>query len=197
MPCTCNAICDNDCGSNQLCTGHAPACANTFFFTGVGAGIVILADHLRELETAINTERVDAGRRFVAVDPAHCTTHTGGDVACNINDFSAKAFSGGGVGDEILASHWDDVKEANNEVVVLSTYGGIVTADFIDQASDVSSGKQDSVIRGLDVENLQTQINVTRNSCICDSHCNCDPSDCGCNGECPSDDYYYYYYYYP
>jgi hypothetical protein len=42
---------------------------------------------------------------------------------------------------------------------------------------------------------LQDKINTTRNVCICDSHCNCDPGDCGCDGECPSDDYYYYYYY--
>lgn len=192
MPCTCNAICDNDCASNQLCTGHEPACSNTFAFTWtpVADVTVVLASHLANLEAAIDAERIDSGRRYNASNPAFCTTHTPGNVACSNNDFSAFGFSGSrGIGDGQLAQHWDNVKDANNEVANNSGYGGVITANFIAQSADLV----DSVIKAVDVLELQTKINQSRNACICDSHCNCDPSDCGCNGECPSDDYYYYY----
>lgn len=191
--CTCNAICDNDCGSNQLCTGHVPTCINTFHFSYLpSTSLIILANHLAQLESAINLERADLGRRYNASEPAYCTTHTPGNLACTANEFAGYPFGGGGVGDIILAQHWDDVKDANNEVVNDSGWGSLVTANFIAQSADVSSGKIDSVIKAVDVIELQDRINVTRNSCICDSHCNCDPSDCGCNGECPSHSYYYY-----
>ena len=191
MPCTCNSICDNDCAVNQLCTGHEPACANDYTFTTISAGDIVLASHLTELQTAINNERIDSGRRYIASDPTYCTTHTPGDVACTNNDFSAESFNAVIAGDEILAADWDAVKDANDEVTNDSGYGGLVTADFIAQSVDVSVNKEDSVIRAVDITDLQDTINVTRDACICDSHCNCDPSDCGCNGECPSDDYYY------
>ena len=184
--CTCNAICDNDCGSNQICTGHVPACSNdfTFYWTPVAGSTIILADHLRQLEQAIQTERLDTGRRYTSGEPAYCTTHTPGDLACTNNAFAGFAFGGGVAEDPILASHWDDIKDANNEVVTNSGYGSAITANFI----------ADGIIYAVDVLELQTRINVTRSVCICDSHCNCDPTDCGCNGECPSDDYTYYYY---
>lgn len=193
MPCTCNAICDNDCGSNQLCTGHTPSCSNDFSFTSISIGTIVRASHLTELETAINQERVDVSRRFNSSDPAYCSSHTPGDVACSNNSFSAYSFTGSrGVGDPILTDHWDDVKDANNEVENNSGFGSVITTTFTKQSLDVSSGKTDSIITAAQIDDLQTKINETRNTCICDSHCNCDPTDCGCNGECPSDDYYYY-----
>jgi len=189
MPCTCNSICDNDCGSNQLCTGHVPVCSNSFGFTSISIGSIVRAQDLLELQTAIDNERTDSGRRFNAADPAYCTTHTG--VACSTNDFAAYSWTGGvGINSTVLAQHFNDIKNANNEVKNLSTYGGTVTANFIAQSIDTVN----SVILASAVNDLQTKINQTRNVCICDSHCNCDPSDCGCNGECPSDDYYSYYY---
>jgi hypothetical protein len=194
MPCTCNAICDNDCGANQICTGHVPACSNQFSFTWtpVADVTVIFASHLAELESAIDAERINSGRRFNAAEPAYCSTHIFGDLACTNNDFSAFGFSGNrGIGDGQLAQHWDNVKDANNEVSNDSGYGGVVVADFIAQSVD----SIDSVIKALDVLELQTKINQTRNACICDTHCNCHATDCGCNGECPNDDYYSYYYY--
>lgn len=195
MACTCNAICDNDCASNQLCSGHEPACSNSYVFTSIVAGTtVILASHLAELEAAINLERGDTGRRYNSSEPAYCTTHTPGDVACSANAFAQWSFLGSrSAGDGILASHWDSVKNANNDVSNNSGYGGVVSTNFVAQGSDVSSQKQSSVIRAVHIADLQDRINETRNACICDSHCNCDPSDCGCNGECPS----HYYYYYP
>jgi len=187
MPCTCNAICDNDCSSNQLTTGRVAACSNSYSFTSINVSDVVLASHLAQLEAAIDAERVDGTRRYNASEPAYCFTHTPGDLGCTNNDFSAYGFSGSrGVGDEIDADHFDNVKDANNEVTNNSGYGGLVTANFVAQSVDLVN----SVIEAVDVTELQTKINQTRNVCICDSHCNCDPSDCGCNGECPSDDYY-------
>jgi hypothetical protein len=190
MPCTCNAICTNDCASNTLCTGHVPACSNSFSFTSIGIGTIILASHLRELESAIDNERNDSGRRFNASEPSLCSLHTPGDLACTNNDFSSYGFSGGEAGEIIRAQDYDDVKDANNEVTNDSGYGVLVTGSFVDQASNPIT----SVIYAVAIADLQTKINQTRNVCICDSHCNCDPSDCGCNGECPSDDYYSTYY---
>jgi hypothetical protein len=185
MSCTCNAICSNDCASNQLCTGHVPTCLNVFSFTWspVASVTIILASHLRELEAAINAERNDGGRRFNSSEPPYCYTHTPGNVACGTNEWPGYPFGGGTVGNPILASHWNAIKEANNEVVNDSGYGSVVDSTFI----------ADDIIYAGVVRDLQYKINQTREICICDSHCNCDPSDCGCNGECPSDDYYYYY----
>ncbi len=196
MGCTCNAICDNDCGANQICTGHVPACSNTYAFGGISIGNLVRASDLLALQTAINNERTDSGRRFDALEPAYCYTHTPGDKACTSNDFSAYPFTSGvAIDGDVDVDHFNDLKDANNTVKSFSGYGGTVLATFLAQSADVSVDKVLSIIKAVDVTELQTKINQTRNACICDSHCNCDPSDCGCNGECPSDDYYYYYYY--
>ena len=188
MPCGCNSICDNDCAANQLCTGHVSACVNSYAFTGIIIGDIVRASHILELQTAIDSERTDATRRYNASNPAYCSTHTPGDLACTNNDFSAYSWTAGvGVYNRLLRDHFNDVKEANNEVVTDSGYGGSVVSDFIAQSVD----SVNSVILASAITELQTKINQTRNACICDSHCNCDPSDCGCNGECPSDDAYY------
>jgi len=182
MPCTCNAICDNDCGSNQLRTGRVGDCeTNDFSFTGVFTDTVILAAHLAQLESAINNERTNGSRRFNSSDPAYCFTHTPGDVACTNNDWSAYSFSGSrSIGDVVRAAHYDNVIAANNEVVNDSGYGGLISFN----------PAVGGVIIAANIDDIQTKINQTRTVCICDSHCNCNPSDCGCNGECPSDDYY-------
>ncbi len=188
MPCGCNSICDNDCSSNQLCTGHVNACVNSYSFTSISIGDIVRASHLAELEAAIDAERVNATRRYNASDPTYCSTHTPGDLACTNNDFSVYGFSGSrGVGNSVLATHFDNVKSAINEVTNNSGYGGSVLNNFIAQSVDANL----SIIYASYITDLQNKINTTRNVCICDSHCNCDPSDCGCNGECPSDDYYY------
>jgi len=194
MPCTCNAICDNDC-NDSICTGHSPTCINSFIFSVVPVlGDLVRASDLLLLQTAINSERIDTGRRYNASPPAYCSANTG--VACSNNAFSAYSWTPGvAVDGEVDNEHYNDIKEANNEVTNNSTYGAIVVADFIDQAVDISPNKVDSIIKAADVQELQNKINQTRNVCICDSHCNCDGGNCGCNGECPSDDYYYYYYY--
>jgi hypothetical protein len=183
MPCTCNSICDADCSVNQLCTGHEPSCSNSYSFTSVSVGDIILASHLAELETAINTERSDGTRRYNAPDPADCTNHT--IVACTNNVFGNWGFTGSrGVGNIIFGIFYDNVKQAINQVYNDSGYGALVSNIYV----------ADAIIYASYITDLQTKINQTRNVCICDSHCNCDPSDCGCNGECPSDDYYSYYY---
>lgn len=193
MPCTCNAICDNDC-NDSICTGHSPACVNSFIFSVVPVtGDLIRASDVLVLQAAINAERLNTGRRYNASPPAHCSANTG--VACSNNAFSVYPFTLVASEDEIDNEDFDDIKEANNEVTNDSTYGALVTANFIDQAVDTSPDKVDSIIKAIDVVELQNKINQTRNVCICDSHCNCDGGNCGCNGECPSDDYYYYYYY--
>lgn len=186
MPCTCNSICDHDCASNQLCTGHVPACSNTYTFTSITVGRVIYAADLTQLHLAIDGERTDSGRRFNASEPDYCYTHTPGNVACSNNDFSAYSWTSGvGAGGKIYAQHMQDIKDANNEVFTNSGgYGGLVSYTFAAYG----------IIYASQMQHLQTKINESRNVCICDSHCNCDPSDCGCNGECPSDDYYTYYY---
>jgi hypothetical protein len=191
MPCTCNSICDNDCSVNQLCTGHVPACVNTYSLTTISIGDIVRASHVWELHTAIDGERNNGSRRYNASEPTYCTTHTPGDLACTNNDFSSYSWSTGIVADrEILAQHYDDLKDAINEMVNGSGYGSLVTANFLAQSVCAA----DSIIQAADITELQTRINQSRNVCICDSHCNCDPTDCGCNGECPSDDYYAYYY---
>lgn len=184
--CTCDSVCDNDCSSNQLCTGNESACTNEFTFTNTPSiGDLIRSIDLTELQTAINNERIDATRRYTASDPTYCTTHTPGDVACTSNDFSSYTFTAGvSAGEIILVDHYDDIKDANNEVVNDSGYGSLVTTNFVKQSDDPVN----SVIYAADIVDLQTKINETRNSCICDSHCNCDPSDCGCDAECPSHD---------
>jgi hypothetical protein len=185
MPCTCNSICDADCGSNQITTGREAACVNSYSFTSVAIGTVVLASHLAELEAAINAERANTSRRYNASEPANCYTHTPGNVACSNNAFSPYSFSGSrAIGDPVLALHFTNVKAANNEVVTNSGYGTSVSNNFV----------AGNVIFASYLTDLQTKINQTRNACICDSHCNCDPTDCGCNGECPSDDYYAPYY---
>lgn len=189
MPCTCHSICDNDCGANQICTGHVPVCSNDFTFVNINVGDVVLASHLASLESAINQERVDSGRRFNASEPAYCTTHIFGDLACSNNAFSSYAFSGDrSIEDGIKAVHYDNVKSANNEVVSNSGYGTLVATNFLAQSVDAVN----SVILKTHIDDLQDSINSTRNACICDTHCNCDATDCGCDGECPNDDYYYY-----
>lgn len=187
--CTCNAICDNDCGANQICTGHAPVCSNSYVFTTISVGTIVRASHLRELETAINQERGDSGRRYYAADPTYCLTHIDGDVACPNNTFGQWSFFGGDVGDVIEAADFNNIAFANNEVVYGSGYGTLITKFYTRQQDNPTEA---SVVFSGGINDLQTKINETRNACICDSHCNCDPSDCGCNGECPSDDYYYY-----
>jgi hypothetical protein len=90
------------------------------------------------------------------------------------------------VGETVLGSNFDNVKQAINQVYTNSGYGALVTNTYV----------AGNVIYASQIIDLQDKINTTRNVCICDSHCNCNPGDCGCDGECPSDDYYYYYYYY-
>lgn len=192
MGCTCNAICDADCGSNELTSGRVEECSSNefpFSWTPIAGTTIILAQHLRDLESAINNERVNTNRRFTSPDPADCTSHIPGDVACNINTFAAWVFSGGLQNDIIDKHHWEDVKDANNDVSGKSGWGGQITTDFKSQVFDPVN----SVILASDIIDLQTKINQTRTVCICDTHCNCHPTDCGCNGECPS----HYYYYYP
>jgi hypothetical protein len=185
MPCTCNAICDNDCTVNQLCTGNESACSNSYSFTSISIGTIIRASHINELQDAINAERTDTSRRYNASDPAHCNTHT--IVACTNNFFGNWNFLGDRVvGETILGSNFDNVKQAINQVYTNSGYGALVTNTYV----------AGNVIYASQIIDLQDKINTTRNVCICDSHCNCNPGDCGCDGECPSDDYYYYYYYY-
>jgi hypothetical protein len=180
--CTCNAICDSDCAANNgVCTGHAPYCSNQYSFSTIASGTLITAAHMRELETSINNERGDSGRRFTATDPVPCASHT--VVACTSNDFSQFPFTGGAVGDVKPDDDTDDVIDANNEVANDSGFGGVVP-------SDPSAG---DLIAYLMYTGIQDKINETRTVCICDSHCSCNPADCGCNGECPGDDYFYYY----
>jgi len=189
MPCICNSICDNDCSVNQLCTGHAPACSNTFSFVAIAIGNLVYASQVTALQDAINQERANTGRRFNAGDDPYCSTHTPGDLACTNNAFSPTVFTGGiAINSTVLVEHYDEIKDSNNEVTADSGSGSTVTANFIAQ----SISAVNSVILAVDVTELQTRINQTRNACICDSHCNCDPADCGCDAECPSDDYYYY-----
>lgn len=185
MACGCNSICNADCSSNQLCTGHVPSCSNSFTFTSINAGDIVRESHLTELQIAIQEERVDSGRRFISSPPAVCTSNTG--VACSNNEFSWYSFSSFTVNSVIKADHFNEIKDANNEVESDSGFGGSVVANFIAQSVDPNL----SIIYASDITELQTKINITRNVCICDSHCNCNPSDCGCNGECPSDDAYY------
>lgn len=181
MPCTCNAICDNDCAANNsVCTGHEPVCSNDYTFTPISVGILATLAHVQELETAIDNERNDGGRRYIAATPVPCASHT--NVACTNNDFSSYGFSSG-VGLN-LAGDSDDVIAANNEVTTDSGFGATIVID-----PDVGD-----LITQVNLDDLQTKINQTRAVCICDSHCSCNPADCGCNGECPGDDYYYYYY---
>lgn len=181
--CTCNAICDNDCASNYAsCVGHVPYCSNIFSFTSIVSGTLITAAHIRELESSINTERNDIGRRFNATNPAYCSAFTA--VACTNNNFPAFPFSGGLAGDVKPDDDTDDIVQANNEVSNGSGFGGVIP-------SDPSAG---DLISYLMYTGIQAKINETRTICICDSHCSCNPADCGCNGECPSDDYTYYYY---
>jgi len=179
MPCTCNAICDNDCAANaSVCTGNEPVCANNYSFTAVIATTIITLAHITQLETAINAERNDGTRRYIAATPSPCASHT--TVACTNNDFSSYPFtSGAGL---IRASHDDAIIAANNQVTTDSGYGSTI----------VINPNPTDLITAAIVQDLQSKINQTRNVCICDSHCSCDPADCGCNGECPSDDYYYY-----
>jgi len=184
MPCTCNAICDSDCAANTaVCTGHVPVCSNDYSFTSVISTTLIILAHIQQLETAINAERNNGGRRYNAAAPVPCASHT--SVACTNNDFSSYPFtSAAGIAG---AANADDVIAANNEVTVDSGYGATI----------VINPNIGDLITAANLLDLQTKINQTRDVCICDSHCSCDPADCGCNGECPSDDYYYYYYYYP
>jgi hypothetical protein len=153
----------------------------------VATGTIIRASHLTELETAINLERNDGTRRYNAIPPScsgDCALYT--TRACSSNAFSPYAFSGSrAIGNVISAGHWDAVKTANNEVRTNSGFGGLIANNFIAGA----------IIYATYIQDLQTKINQSRNVCICDSHCSCNPFNCGCNGECPSDDYYYYYYY--
>lgn len=183
MPCGCNGICDsNNCPANTPCYGDEPACANSYNFTAlptnpVGVGIIIEAQHLADLENAINNERTDASRRYNATPTCDPDTAVS---ACTSNDWPAYDFatlSGSrGVGDLIEALHINNVVAANNEVVTDSTYG---------VSSSVSINIGD-IIQAADVTQLQSDINGTRNACICNSFASCNPHCCNLN--CGSDD---------
>jgi hypothetical protein len=182
MACGCNGICDNDCAVNRLCTGYEPACSNTYSFTSIAAGQLITAAVLAQLEAAINAERANVSRRYNSADPPVwvCNSHTPGNVACSNNSFGPYSFTGArGVGDIIYAQHYTNVKNANNLVTSLSGSGATITQNFVVGA----------IINATDIQALQTGINQTRNICICNAHCNCNPADCGCNNaDCGSDD---------
>lgn len=182
MPCGCNSICPNNCSANSTtCIGFVPACSNSYAFTGIASGTIISSTHLAQLEAAINAERTNVSRRFIATLPSFgCSAFT--SVACPTNAFSSFSFSGArSSGDVIAATHFNNVKTANNQVTTQSGFGVSVANNFI--AGDI--------IYASFIQDLQTKINQTRNVCICDSHCSCNPFNCGCNGECPGDDPYY------
>lgn len=183
MPCGCNSICDsNNCPANTPCYGDEPTCSNSFNFTAlpsnpVATGIIIEAQHLDDLEDAINNERTDGSRRYNASPPCLPDSAV---AACTNNAFVAYDFttlSGArGVGDLIRAIHINNVVSANNFVPSQSGYGVV---------SSVSEGVG-SLIDAPDVLQLQSDINGTRNACICNSFASCSPHCCNIN--CPMDD---------
>jgi hypothetical protein len=184
MPCGCNNLCPaENCPANFACYGDEPACSNSYNFTAlpnnpVGVGIIIEAQHLEDLEDAINGERTDGSRRYNAT-PAFCIPDTA-TPACTNNSFVAynfTSFSGNrAIGDLIKAIHINNVVAANNEVVTNSGYG---------QSSSVSVSIG-TIITAAQVTQLQSDINTTRNACICNSFASCSPHCC--NIYCPSDD---------
>jgi hypothetical protein len=162
----CTGECPSNCSCNgNYCGGNQPACSNSYSFTTITAGVTtITAAHLSELETAINQERTHPTRRCVGTSPA-----------CGSNCPGTYSFTGARTpGDEILATFYNAVSDANN---TCGEYHSTATYPI------ASPG---SVIQASEVQHLQTKINETRNMCICNTYLVCG-TDCGCNGQCPAD----------
>ncbi len=183
MPCGCNGICGgNYCPGNAPCYGNEAVCSNSFNFTAnpvnpVSAGVDVEAQHLADLETAINNERIDASRRYNA-NPT-CLPDSA-VAACAVNDWAAYNFAANSgvraTGDLIKALHINNVVSANDQVESDSGFG-------VNSAVSVSVG---GTIQASELTQLQTDINGTRNACICNSHVSCNPHCC--NIYCPADD---------
>jgi hypothetical protein len=178
MACICNGICDsNNCPTNVACYGNQPACpGNLYDFTAnpvdsVVIGVLIEAQHIADLEVSINNERVHATRRGPVV--VICPPDTASQ-ACAANCSDSYTFTGSrGVGDDIIAGHFDGARDAND----LTSFATI----FPDGTFNIGD-----IVTAVKVLSLQTTINQTRDNCICDSHVSCNP-DC-CNLNCPGDD---------
>ena len=168
MACGCNGICSAlNCPTNVACYGHQPVCSgNTYNFSNnpnnpVSAGVLIEAQHVADLEVAINNEKVHATRR-------------GPSDACGTNCSDSYTFTGNrSVGDDIEAVHFDNVRDAND----ITSYA-TVFPDGIFNIGDI--------ITAAKVVSLQNTINSTRQNCICNSHLSCNPHCCNLN--CPFDD---------
>lgn len=182
MACGCNNICGgNYCPANTACYGDEPTCSNSYNFSAlpnnaVVVGVEIEAQHLADLEDAINSERADVTRRYNLLPP--CLPDTA-IAACTNNNFwgSPYPFSDSrSAGDVIDAAHFDNVRLANNEVVNDSGYGTL---------SSVNPAPGDTILASQ-ITQLQSDINGTRNACICNSFASCSPHCC--NIYCPSDD---------
>jgi hypothetical protein len=183
--------CASDCPANAQCSGHVPVCSNTYTFSSIVVGGVIRADDITDLEDAINTERVDNGRRFAS-------------TVCSVNAFGWHSFSAKVAGTRILANDINLITTINNYFKNVSGYGSTSTLWVLVQDQSVISLDPSSpyylvpnnpgqgIILASDITYLQQKVNESRNCCICDSACSCN-INCGCNGEC-SDDLYYYYY---
>lgn len=161
--------CASDCPANSACSGHVPVCSNTYTFNTLVAGSVIRATDITQLETAINQERTNAGRRYAS-------------VVCPANAFASYPFSTKTANvTTIQAAHVNLVTSINNQFKNIGGYGSTSTLTVL----------AGGVIYASDMTYLQGKVNESRNVCICDSACSCN-IDCGCNGECSDDGYYYY-----
>jgi len=183
MPCGCNSICGgNFCPANTPCYGDEPTCSNSYNFIAlpnnpVGVGVLIEAQHLNDLETAINSERTDVSRRYNATptclpDAAAAACTNNASIAYDFPSLSGAR----GIGDLIKALHITNAVAANNELVTNSGYG-------TSSGLSVSTGQ---LITAAQITALQAAINGTRNACICNSFASCSPHCC--NIFCPSDD---------
>ena len=173
----CVGNCPGDCPANTVCTGNQPDCPlNGKNGTGWDETIVVgvtdvKASHLAELELAINAERVHVSRRGALTQTA-CTLNTPGPWTF---------FGSRGVGDIIDHDHNTQVAHAVNSTpynVNGNTQTPAIIIDGRYTGQNITKGYIDS---------LRAAINSVESYCICDSYL---VGDCGCNGECVTDNPY-------
>jgi hypothetical protein len=172
----CTGECPSDCECNADCVGNVGPCPNngksgTGWDTVIAAGTIITADHLAELETAINDERTNVNRTSRCLGTLN---------ACGSNCPGAFNFAAGGSrgsGDIIDADHFSNVAAAINSTPYNKT--GATEGPEPDAITPTPYVNQGETITAQHVLDLRSAIETVEQNCICNAYlevvCTCHP----------------------
>ena len=158
----CSGECPSDC-NNSVCVGNVAECPSNGKRSGwdtvIAIGTIIDADHLAELELAINNERTNVNRT------SRCATTLN---ACGSNCPGAYDFSPGGArgsGDIIDADHFSNVAAAINSTPYNQDGATEGPSNVVTPIPFVNAGE---TITAQHVLDLRAAINTVEFNCICD-----------------------------